>query len=171
MVPPVSLAAGRLNNRRELLKHVDQLQKSAELDANTRAKTVNVFRQKAFELMTSPKVTEAFDLEKESEQTRDAYGRHTWGQSVLLSRRLIESGVRCVTVEHSNWDTHDNNSSVSATCCRSLIRQVHAVPRPGGAGVIGQNAGHRTGEFPGSQQERRPRSLGPSFTVALGGGG
>jgi hypothetical protein len=70
---------------------------------------MDAFSQQAFDLITSPKVQEAFDLEKESDALRDSYGRHTWGQSCLLSRRLIESGVRFVTMNMGGWDTHANN--------------------------------------------------------------
>ena len=49
---------------------------------------------------------------------RDEYGRHSLGQSCLMARRLVEAGVRCVTIDHSNWDTHDGNF---ATLKNSLL--------------------------------------------------
>ncbi len=97
----------RMQSRRELMKKFDTMRRDA--DASGMVSGMDKFSQQAFELMTSPKVQEAFDLEKESEQLRDSYGRHTWGQSVLLSRRLIESGVRFVTMDMGGWDTHANN--------------------------------------------------------------
>ena len=75
MAPPLSLPADRLANRRELLKQVDQLQQSAEVEANSRAKTVDVFRQQAFDLMISPAAKQAFDIHAEPDKLRDAYGR------------------------------------------------------------------------------------------------
>ena len=63
----------------------------------------------------SDTVRRAFDIKQESEQTRDRYGRNVHGQSALLARRLVESGVRFVSVHDrvrngpNNWDTHDNN--------------------------------------------------------------
>ena len=97
----------RLENRRELLKHFDTLRRDA--DATGVVEGMDAFSQQAFELMTSPKVQEAFDLNKEEEKLRDRYGRHTWGQSALLARRLVESGVRFVTLDIGGWDTHSNN--------------------------------------------------------------
>jgi hypothetical protein len=62
-------------------------------------------RAEAFDLATSRAAREAFDLSRESEATRDRYGRHTFGQSTLVARRLVEAGVRIVQV---NFERHDN---------------------------------------------------------------
>jgi len=97
----------RLENRRALLKHFDTLRRDA--DSSGVIQGMDAFSQQAFELVTSPKVQEAFDLSKEDPKLRDTYGRTTWGQSALLSRRLIESGVRFVTLNMGGWDTHNNN--------------------------------------------------------------
>ena len=59
--------------------------------------------------MTSPEAKKAFDIAAEPDKLRDEYGRHSLGQSCLMARRLVEAGVRCVTIDHSNWDTHDGN--------------------------------------------------------------
>ena len=96
----------RMQNRREMLKKFDTMRRDA--DSSGLVAGMDKFSQQAFDLMTSPKVQDAFDIEKESEATRDLYGRHTWGQSMLLSRRLIETGVRFVTVDIGGWDTHAN---------------------------------------------------------------
>jgi hypothetical protein len=71
-------------------------------------------QEKAFSLLTSPKAQQAFDITQEPPQVRDRYGRHIHGQCLLLARRLIESGVRLVTVNwhqdnHNFWDTHGDN--------------------------------------------------------------
>ena len=71
-------------------------------------------QSKAFDLLSSNTVSSAFDLSKESDKTRDDYGRHTHGQSCLLARRLVEAGTRFVTVNWPDdgqafWDTHGNN--------------------------------------------------------------
>src|SRR6185437_4089931 len=70
VVPPLTLDARRLGSRRELLSRVDRYQKSAELAANSRAAAVGVFRQRAFELMTSPEAKRAFDLHAEPDALR-----------------------------------------------------------------------------------------------------
>ena len=59
--------------------------------------------------MTSPHVRKAFQIEEEPAKLRDAYGRTMFGQSCLLARRMVEAGVRYVTVGMPGWDTHTNN--------------------------------------------------------------
>lgn len=71
------------------------------------------FYQKAFDLVSSPAAKKAFDLGAEPDELRDAYGRTTAGQGALLARRLIESGVRLVTVFHGGYDTHSNNDATN----------------------------------------------------------
>jgi hypothetical protein len=71
-------------------------------------------QERALQMLTDPRVEAAFDLNRESPETRERYGRHIHGQCVLLARRLIESGVRFVCVNwHQDganfWDTHGNN--------------------------------------------------------------
>ena len=109
MQPPFSIEAKRIDDRRSLLSKVDRFHKSMEAKANRVTRELGVFAQRATELMTSKAAKEAFDINKESDRLRDAYGRNTLGQSCLMARRLVEAGVRCVTVEHSNWDTHYHN--------------------------------------------------------------
>ena len=72
--------------------------------------------------MTSPEAKKAFDIHAEPDKLRDEYGRNTLGQSCLMARRLVEAGVRCVTIDHSNWDTHDDNFA-------TLKRELLPVPR------------------------------------------
>jgi len=146
------------------------------LEANSKAKTVNVFRQRAFDLMLSPEAKQAFNIHAEPEKLRDAYGRHTLGQSCLMARRLVESGVRCVTVEHTNWDTHDGNF---ATLKNTLLPQMD----PGVAtlvrdlsdrGMLEKTLVVVSGEFgrtPRINKNAGRDHWGPSFTVMLAGGG
>ncbi|MGI8980887.1 MAG: DUF1501 domain-containing protein [Pirellulaceae bacterium] len=96
------LTLQRAEERRNLLSGLDRIQTSAErkmseLDEHQRA---------AFELLTSQKVREAFDISQERDIVRDQYGRHTFGQSALLARRLVEHGVTFVTVNCVPWDHH-----------------------------------------------------------------
>ncbi len=176
MVPPLTLAADRLARREELLAQVDRFQQAAETQANAAAQTVSVFRERAFSLMTSEAAKRAFDIHAEPEDLRDEYGRHTLGQSCLMARRLVEAGVRCVTIDHTNWDTHDNNFHV--------LRQDLLPHLDAGLSTLLRDLADRgllestlvvvTGEF-----GRTPRingnagrdHWGPAFTVALAGGG
>ena len=112
LAPPMEIDTARLSDRRSLLRIVDKYQRSADVKANKSAKALSTFQQKAFSLMTSAETKSAFDISQESEKLRDAYGRHSLGQSCLMARRLVEAGVRCVTIDHTNWDTHYNNFKV-----------------------------------------------------------
>jgi uncharacterized protein (DUF1501 family) len=69
---------------------------------------MNSFYEKAYNLLDSPQAKEAFDLSKETDKTKDEYGRNTAGSRMLMARRLIESGVRFVTLTYGGWDMHDN---------------------------------------------------------------
>ncbi len=78
--------------------------------------------ERAFRLLTSPEAKEAFDLGAEADKLRDRYGRNTFGQSCLMARRLIEAGVRYVTVNHfdtvfslSCWDMHADGGGLNNT--------------------------------------------------------
>lgn len=78
--------------------------------AGTRDFDIN--QERALSLMGSVSARDAFDLTRESPETRDRYGRHSWGQSHLLARRLVEAGVRFVTTVNGQsiiWDTHQDN--------------------------------------------------------------
>jgi uncharacterized protein (DUF1501 family) len=176
IIPPPLLAADRLDARRQLLRDVDRFQQSVESKANKHAQAVNVFQQKAFDLMTSAEAKKAFDIRAESDKLREEYGRNALGQSCLMARRLVQAGVRCVTIDHSNWDTHDNNFSVLKkqllpwldAAISTLFRDLSE------RGLLDSTLVVVTGEF-----GRTPRintnagrdHWGPVFTVALGGGG
>ena len=104
---PGGLTLDRLEQRRAILQHFDTLRR--DIDSSGLIGGMDTFAQQAYNIVTSPKVQAAFDISKESDQTRDLYGRTTWGQNTLLARRLIQSGVRFVTVNLGGWDTHANN--------------------------------------------------------------
>ena len=69
----------------------------------------DTFYEKAYNLITAPQAKKAFDIHSEDPRLRDRYGRNSLGQGCLLARRLIEAGVRFVTVTDGGWDTHQNN--------------------------------------------------------------
>lgn len=97
----------RMDRRRTLRDAVDSAFSRFEKGSD-RAKTVNSFYNQAYNLLSSSDARAAFDLSKEKNELRDAYGRNTLGQSLLLSRRLVEGGVRFVSVNTGGWDTHNN---------------------------------------------------------------
>jgi hypothetical protein len=105
---PNGLTPDRLDRRRSALKKIDTLQR--DLDTQPEAlKAIDAYYQNAFSIITSAATKDAFDLTKEEQKTRDAYGKHNLGQSCLLARRLIEAGCRFVTVSSGGWDTHRDN--------------------------------------------------------------
>jgi hypothetical protein len=176
IVPPPSLAARRLANRKRLLAQIDRFQQSAEVRANRGARAVSVYQEKAFALMTSQAAKKAFDIHAEPDKLRDEYGRNSLGQSCLMARRLVEAGVRCVTIDHSNWDTHDNNFR---TLKRDLLPYLDAALSAlfrdlSDRGLLAGTLVVVTGEF-GRTPRINPNAgrdhWGPAFTVALGGGG
>lgn len=97
------LSKQRLQRRQSMRRAVDQLAKgmeASELPAN------DSFEQ-AYRLLASTRARDAFDLTKETPDTRGRYGRHQLGQSCLMARRLIEAGAGFVTVTDRGWDTHE----------------------------------------------------------------
>ncbi len=106
----------QLGSRRELLNVFDRAR--ADLAGGDLSKRDASYQQ-AFEVLTSSKLVDALDVEKEDQALRDRYGRGSpkhqgdgaplWNDQLLMARRLIEVGVRCVTVAYGFWDTHGNN--------------------------------------------------------------
>src|SRR6185437_13751171 len=99
---PTGLTFDQLDSRRHLLRAVDQARRSGERPAAD----LGEHYHRAFDLLTSPRVASAFAIGAEPARLRDRYGRHTFGQSALLARRLVEGGVTFVTVNCVPWDHH-----------------------------------------------------------------
>jgi hypothetical protein len=110
-----------LNRRSQLLKTLDTLPRL--IDKSGMMNSMDVFHHRALQMLSSTRTREAFDLSRESEQTRQRYGDTHWGKSLLTSRRLVEAGVRFVqcqatfrlrkeTGRTSNWDDHSVNSHI-----------------------------------------------------------
>lgn len=110
-------AQDRLQERRPLLQTLNA--QLGRLGDDPRLDSLDRYQQRAFALLTSEAARRAFDLEREPGRLRDRYGRNRYGQSLLLARRLVEAGVRLVTVYWGGkvnnplpyWDTHFNNNS------------------------------------------------------------
>jgi hypothetical protein len=96
------LTLDRLESRRHILEVVDQVRRGTD----ARAADLDEHSRRAFDLLTSREVATAFDIGAEPMPVRDRYGRHVFGQSALLARRLIEAGVTFVTVNTEPWDHH-----------------------------------------------------------------
>jgi hypothetical protein len=117
---PENLPLARVERRRDLQKVIDR--QSRLLDYSATAKGIDAYYERALSMLNSPRVSQAFDLAAEPAKLRDAYGRHTYGQSCLLARRLVEAGVRFVNVYFADsiggqsttsggWDTHGFNNT------------------------------------------------------------
>ncbi len=117
LVLPEGVDAARAERRRSLLERFDDFRRDA--DASGAIDGMDQFTRRAFELVTSPAIREAFDLGKEKPELRERYGANSFGaQSTLLARRLVEAGARFVTVRvDGQWDSHKDNF----TAHRSLI--------------------------------------------------
>ena len=103
---PKGLEIKSVENRRKLLKTFDTLRR--DIDSSGVLEGLDAFKAQALEMVTGDDVREAFDLSSEDEQLRDRYGRHQYGQSALLARRLVEAGSTCVTINTGYWDHHND---------------------------------------------------------------
>ncbi len=111
--PDVTL--DRLSRRLSLREQFDEACRS--IDRNAATADLDRMRQRALALLTSPRIRTAFDIRQETAALRDRYGRHLFGQSALLGRRLIEAGARFVTVlwdcpDGYSWDSHIHSDDV-----------------------------------------------------------
>ena len=106
--PPRDVDTLRMERRRTLHSLLDDWQSNKET-ASSAVQTMDEFYQRAYALVTSPAAKKAFSLQEEAPKLRESYGRNYFGQSCLLARRLVQSGVRCVQVNYGGWDTHQDN--------------------------------------------------------------
>src|SRR5262249_13645193 len=104
VAPVEEVSARSATRRRNLLQAVDGL--ARQVQGNDQIATYGEFERRAAELVLSSEARSAFAIDRESAALRDRYGRNTFGQSCLLARRLVERGVRFVTVNFGGWDHH-----------------------------------------------------------------
>ena len=130
LLPPAEIGEARLNRRRRLRDIVEDTVKEFENSENADLLGSNF--EAAFRLMTSPEAREAFDLSKEPEKVRQRYGLNRFGQCCLLSRRLIEAGVRFVTVNtfltvfnEITWDIHGSNPFTSIAGMKDVVAPMY----------------------------------------------
>lgn len=107
-VQNMQLTAGmsieRLDDRKGLVARLDQIPRAIE--ARGAFPALDRFDQQAFDFVSGEQARVAFDMGREPDAVRDQYGRHNWGQSTLLARRLVEAGASFVTVHYGGWDHH-----------------------------------------------------------------
>ena len=108
LATPEGLTFEQIESRRRRLKLVDTRFRDLGL-ADQEVAGMDTSYQKAFDILQSQAIRKAFDIGSEDAGIREQYGRHSFGQSCLLARRLVEAGTRCVSVYFGGWDTHENN--------------------------------------------------------------
>ena len=130
LLPPQEIGQARIDRRRKMRDIVDQTVKNFEATEN--AKLLDSNFQAAYRLMTSTQAREAFELAKEPQAVRDRYGMNRFGQCCLLARRLVESGVRFVTIntfltvfDEITWDIHGSKPFTSIEGMRDIVAPMY----------------------------------------------
>lgn len=108
ITPPNAISNDRVARRRSVLNAVDGLMRPTSLQPKTFDALDNHYKT-ALDMITAKETQQAFRIDQEDPRLRDSFGRNKFGQSLILARRLIETGVRFVTVTDGGWDTHANN--------------------------------------------------------------
>jgi hypothetical protein len=103
LIPPPGMTKERLEERRSLLRTVDSY--ARKMDKEGEFQAMDSYQEKAYGLILG-EAKKAFDISEEKDAVREKYGRHRFGQSCLLARRLVQNGVPFVTVNWGGWDTH-----------------------------------------------------------------
>jgi uncharacterized protein (DUF1501 family) len=136
---------------------------------------LDTFKAQALEMVAGDRMRAAFDLNAEESALRDRYGRHRYGQSALLARRLVEAGARCVNINTGNWDHHNDVAKGLEEHLPPLDRAIAALVEDLDArGLLDDVVVYCAGEF-----GRTPRMNGHAgrdhwadcFSVLLAGGG
>jgi len=184
---PDRLPLERLENRRSLQKLVDR--QTDLLEWSDTARGIDEYYDRAVTMLSSSEVRRAFDLSSEPDRLRDDYGRTTYGQSCLLARRLVEAGVRFVSVYFSafiggangGWDTHGDNFNQLRN--RLLPMTDQTVPTLlldlAARGLLEETLVVWMGEFGRTPKVTNTQQFGPNgrdhwpmcYTVVLAGGG
>ncbi|APW63266.1 DUF1501 domain-containing protein [Paludisphaera borealis] len=184
---PDKLSLDRLDDRRGLQRLIDS--QTDLMSWSETAQGIDAFYDRALTMLASPRVKRAFDLSEEPDRLRDEYGRTTYGQSCLLARRLLEAGVRFVSVYFSptiggpkgGWDTHGDNFNqlknkllpMTDQTVPTLIRDMAA------RGLLDETLIVWMGEFGRTPRVTNTKQFGPNgrdhwpncYTVLMAGGG
>lgn len=130
LLPPADIGTVRLDRRRKLRDLVDDTVRDFEASDNARLLDSNF--DTAYRMMSSAAARDAFDLEKEPAAVRDRYGRNRFGQCCLLARRLVEAGVRFVTIntfltvfDEITWDIHGSKPFTSIEGMKNIVAPMY----------------------------------------------
>jgi hypothetical protein len=184
MLPPDYLTALRVDRRRNWREMIDK--SVSEFETSQDARLLDSTFHQAYTLMSSAKARAAFELYREPEKIRDKYGMNRFGQSCLLARRLIEAGVRFVTVnmfetvfDEITWDIHGSKPFSPISCYRDLVGPMFdmayssLLEELGERGLLSNTMVVATGEFgrtpkinPAGGRDHWPQC----WTMLMGGG-
>jgi hypothetical protein len=193
----LGLAAGvdesRLAGRRGLLGLIEA--RDRRLQSARAGEALGGFREQAFRMIASRQARQAFRLDAEPPSVRDRYGRNEYGESFLLARRLVEAGVRLVTVVWmyfmpngriaNVWDTHGGTAGLGNASGFDMLRAHYCIPPLDRAyaalledlqqrGLLGETLVVTTGEFgrtPRINNHQGREHWGPCYSALLAGGG
>jgi len=130
------ITTDRLSDRKQVLASIDRLRRNADSDGSLEG--LDAYQQQAFDVLTSSKLVDALDLSKEDPKIRSRYGdgkpytfkydgAETNNELVLQARRLVEVGVRCVTLTYGRWDSHGDNEGLVRHHGVRIDQAVHAL--------------------------------------------
>jgi hypothetical protein len=133
---PGSIDTERLVRRRGMLHAIEAVDR--HLQREPAAQAIDAFRERAFSLVASPTAKRAFNLELETTATRERYGRNHYGESFLLARRLVEAGVRLVTINWmffrpdgnplNPWDNHGGTAALGGVGGFDMLKADYCIP-------------------------------------------
>lgn len=191
---PQGWDAHRLQSQVGLLKTLDEYDRLMQSGARLQA-GLGQFREQAFRMLTSSAAKGAFDLTRESDALRDRYGRNEYGESILLSRRLVEAGVRLVTMVWyyicpdgnvaNVWDNHGGTGSLGGISGYQMLKEKYCLPPLDQAysalledlsqrGLLDETLVVMLGEFGRTSKINKTNGRdhwGPCQSVVLAGGG
>ncbi len=148
LATPDGLTFDRIEKRVKFMRGLDTAFRSADLNSQ-QLEGMDSFYHQAYDILRCAQAREAFDLSRVPDKQRERYGRTPFGQACLLSRRLVEVGVRCVAIDFGSWDTHrDNFNSLKDTMLppfdqgfAALLEDLHE------SGLLDNTVVWCTGEF------------------------
>jgi hypothetical protein len=125
-----AITADRLDRRKSLLRQIDE--QTDQFERSRSSHSMSAFQQQVFRILTGSKTRLAFDLSQEPDSVRECYGRHIWGSSLLIARRLVEAGTTFTTIHweskgKQHWDLHANNFGMLKSHLPQLDQMIPAL--------------------------------------------
>jgi hypothetical protein len=172
---PTGFTLEELENRDKLLEGFDSTFKKLDRSADL-VDGLDSFHKQALEILRSDKTKKAFNLASETQATRDRYGNTAFGQGTLAARRLVEAGVRFVTITLGGWDTHGQTFQAHKTRLQPQVDQVLSalIADLADKGLLDSTIVYCAGEFgrtPKINKNNGRDHWARSMAVVLAGGG